>query len=156
MTKPDAKTFAGRLQLAAEYARVPYSQSAIGNAIGSVDRRTVDRWFGTGLPSATQLFKISDAFKVDARWLATGEGDMVPSGPRDALPAEEAQLLSDYNKANEGWQLTLRLLARTPPEDQPELSRNMNILMTTIFGKAVPDDRLGDRWTRPDKKKVVR
>jgi hypothetical protein len=72
--------------------------------------------------------------------------------PSAQLPDDELELLRDYRKATAGWKLTIRLLARTPVEEQPDLSRDMNILMTkTIFGKATADERLGDRWTRPDK-----
>lgn len=49
------------------------------------------------------------------------------------LTKDEAQLLADYRKASDGWRLTVRLIARTPPEEQPKLSRDMNILMTAIF-----------------------
>jgi len=87
MPTPDPATFAGRLQLAAEHARVPYSQSAIGNALGGVDRRTVDRWFSTGLPNPEMLFKIADTFKVDARWLASGQGDMVTAAAPEPAKA---------------------------------------------------------------------
>jgi len=62
MTTPDPKTFSGRLQMAAAHARVPYSQAAIGNAIGA-DRRTVDRWFGKGLPSAAQDAEVTPVAK---------------------------------------------------------------------------------------------
>ena len=60
------------------------------------------------------------------------------AGASGLAPDEDA-LLRDYRAASDGWKLTVRLMARTPPEEQPQLSKGMNILMTTIFGKAVPD-----------------
>ncbi len=99
------------------------------------------------------LFELADALKVNPRWLQTGEGVDGLEGEWRAtpeLPKDEAQLIADYRAASDAWKLTTRLFVRAPPEDQAELSRDMNILMTTIFGKAVGDDRLGDGWTRPD------
>jgi transcriptional regulator with XRE-family HTH domain len=103
------------------------------------------------------LFAIADALRVNPRWLQDGEphasgldSDAWREDPQ--LPADETDLLRDYRQAGSAWKLTTRLVARTPPEEQAELSTNMNILMTTIFGKATPNERLGDKWTRPDAK----
>lgn len=106
------------------------------------------------------LFALARAVRINPEWLQTGEPQNDSGLETDAwkppspdLSKDEASLLKDYGKASDAWKLTLRLMARTPPEDQPELSKNMNILMTTIFGQAVPDDRLGDNWRRPDQPK---
>lgn len=63
-------------------------------------------------------------------------------GVGSGLAADEQALLRDYRTASDGWKLTVRLMARTPPADQPQLSKDMNILMTTIFGNAADDARV--------------
>lgn len=107
--------------------------------------------------TTTALFALARTLRINPEWLHTGMGE---SGldtdawkpPSAELEPDEGELLRDYRRANASWKLTMRLMARTPPEGQPELSRDMNILMTkTIFGKAATDEQLGDRWTRPDK-----
>lgn len=111
--------------------------------------------------TTTALFAFARALRINPEWLQTGqpEGDsgLDTDGwkpPTADLAPDEAELIRDYRKSSSGWKLTLRLLGRTSPEEQPKLSRDMNILMTTIFGQAAPDDRLGDNWTRPDKQKT--
>lgn len=58
-----------------------------------------------------------------------------PSINEDALPADERQLLRDYRAASDSWKLTLRLMARLEPDDQPQFSHDVNILMAQIFGR---------------------
>ncbi len=153
-TKLDVeREFPDRLKLAAGHMKVAYSASAIAAFLGIKNRQTVHTWMAGSLPRADKMFEYADKFGVDARWLATGKGEMLRSVGSVAVKADEAQLLADYRTASDAWKLTVRLLVRTPPEDQAELSAGMNILMTTIFGKAVPDDRLGDKWKRPDASK---
>lgn len=134
-----------QLSVAASTPDIPISQASIS----ALEKRDSETTVG--------VFALARALRINPEWLQTGSGE---SGletdawrpPSAELPADEQELLHDYRIANSGWKLTLRLLARTPVEDQPELSRDMNLLMTkTIFGKAATDERLGDRWTRPDK-----
>lgn len=73
--------------------------------------------------------------------------DLDPSAPpsisEDALPADERQLLRDYRAASDSWKLTVRLMARLEPADQPQFSHDVNILMAQIFGRdPVPDSRV--------------
>jgi transcriptional regulator with XRE-family HTH domain len=136
-----------QLALAASTPEAPISQALI-SALENRDSET-----------STAVFALARALRVNPEWLQTGqpqndsglEGDgWRPPSPE--LEQDEAELLRDYRRATTGWKLTLRLMARTPVEEQPDLSRDMNILMTkTIFGKATDDSRLGDRWTRPDR-----
>lgn len=121
-----------------------------------VSQASISALEGRNSKSTTALFALARALRINPEWLQTGQGDSGLESyawrpaPTEAAP-DEAELLRDYRKASDGWKLTMRLMGRTPPEDQPKLSKDMNILMTTIFGKATPDDRLGDDWTRPDK-----
>lgn len=70
-----------------------------------------------------------------------------PSLGSSDLAPDERQLVRNYREASDGWKLTLRLWARTPPEDQPDLSRDMNILMTHIFdGPTATNKRVEDTY----------
>lgn len=76
--------FRDRLKLAAEHAKVEYSQTAIARSLGLARKQTVDRWMGDGAPSPKMLSLIADAWKVELRWLATGEGGMLPSAAQQS------------------------------------------------------------------------
>ena len=72
--------FSARLKQAAEHAGVPYSQQAIASQIRE-DRRKVDGWMkNDSLPRADVLFTLAERLGVDARWLATGRGEMLKQG----------------------------------------------------------------------------
>ncbi len=92
--------FRERLKKAAAYAGVDYSQTAIARSLG-INKQTVDRWMGDGEPRPAMIFHIADTWHVDARWLATGDGNISPdpSGPGAALTVEELDLLRRYRKA---------------------------------------------------------
>jgi transcriptional regulator with XRE-family HTH domain len=75
--------FSERLKKATARAGIEWSQTAIGKALG-VSKQTADRWMGDGQPAADTIFKVADALKVDARWLATEEGLMVATQEQDA------------------------------------------------------------------------
>lgn len=131
----------------AKLAELASTSQAVVSALEKRDSKTSE-----------QLFELADALRVNPRWLQTGQGESGLESESWQAPtlesADEASLLADYRSASDAWKLTTRLFVRTKPEDQPELSRDMNILLTTIFGAHVPDERLGDNWTRPDKAKV--
>lgn len=122
-----------------------------------ISPQRLSNWKKRGIP-ATSLPSVAAKLGLSVEQYLEAAGRPIPRAEQPSAPyltREEQQLVDSYRKASPGWQLTLTLLARTPVEDQPKLSRDMNILMTTIFGKAAPDSSLGDRWTRPDKKKIV-
>lgn len=135
-----------QLAAAASTPDVPISQAMI-SALEKRDSETT-----------VPLFAFARALRVNPEWLQTGHPANDSGLERDAwkppsaeLEPDEAGLLRDYREANPGWKLTMRLMGRTPLEEQPKLSRDMNILMTTIFGTAAADEQLGNAWTRPDK-----
>lgn len=122
------------LQKAAAHAHVPYKQTEIGNRLG-VNRQTVDTWMKGSFPRPDMLFKIADSFGVDARWLATGEGEMLSAANRQLSPEEE-DLLARYKNSDPRWRLSLRLLACVATEDiQNELAGDVNMLLARVFGK---------------------
>lgn len=80
----DMRPFRDRLKEAAEHARVEYGQTAIARSL-EVSKQTVDQWMGKGRPAPESIFRIADRWKVDARWLATEEGQMLPVKPPTPL-----------------------------------------------------------------------
>lgn len=131
-------TFKERLQQAAAHAKVTWGQTAIATSLG-FRKQTVDRWFDTGEPKPEQLFAIADKWKVDARWLATGRGQMLTAGQGSRLEHHEDELLKRYRDADPRWQLSLRLLAALATEDQIEASTDVNMVIARIFGKKPAD-----------------
>lgn len=89
------RPFNERLREAAAYASVEYSQTAIANSLG-IRKQTVDRWFSGYEPRPAMLFHMADRWGVDARWLATEEGEMIPKRRvrRAAVVVLTAMLLS--------------------------------------------------------------
>lgn len=133
-------TFKDRLQKAAAHAKVNWGQTAIAASLG-FRKQTVDRWFDTGEPKPEQLFVIADKWKVDARWLATGRGQMLAAGTGSTLAAHEEELMARYRDADPRWQLSLRLLAALATEEQIEASTDVNMVIARIFGKKPSDLR---------------
>ena len=71
--------FGERFLKAADNAGLPPNQTPIAVFLG-VRKQNVDAWMNGTLPRADILFAIADKFKVDARWLATGQTQSVNSG----------------------------------------------------------------------------
>lgn len=126
--------FSDRLKKAAEHAKVEWSQTAIAKAL-DMNKQTVDRWFGTGEPKPAQIYRIADRWGVDPRWLATGEGGMLPRPSTDGLEPVEEELLARYREADPRWKLSLRLLSHLATEEQIEAAADVNVVMARIFGK---------------------
>lgn len=78
----DAMTFADRLRQARDLAGV--TQQQLADACG-LTAAAVSKWEGgkTDAVLAPNLFAVADFLRVDARWLATGEGE--PRRPTTAL-----------------------------------------------------------------------
>lgn len=138
-------TFNERLREAARHAKVEWGQTAIAKSL-EVSKQTVDRWMGTGEPKPAQLFRIADRWKIDARWLATGEGQMIAAYPgHTELPWQEQELLRGYREAEPKWQFCLLLLARLAHDEQVQAASDVNVIMARIFGeryKVTPSARV--------------
>lgn len=133
--------FSERLKKACDHSGIGWSQTAIGRALG-VSKQTAERWMGDGKPSADTLFAVADKLKVDARWLATGEGEMLrkPAAASELEPHED-DLIARYRIADPRWQLSLRLLSYVATEEQHEVAGDVNIVLARIFGKRPKDIR---------------
>jgi transcriptional regulator with XRE-family HTH domain len=126
--------FPERLLKAAAHAKVPYKPQALADRLETT-RSKVHIWMNGSLPRADTLFMIAEKLGVDARWLATGEGDMIARAAPQGLPLPEAQLIARYRAADPRWQLSLRLLAALATEDQVEAATDVNMVMARILGK---------------------
>lgn len=109
------KDFSDRLMMAAQQAGVPYKQTALGDFLG-VNKQTVDVWMNGSVPRADTIFDIADKLRVDARWLATGAGEMIAAVPDSAIGPQLRDLISRYEAAGPRWKLSIRTLARIATE----------------------------------------
>jgi hypothetical protein len=94
-----ARTLSGRIRMACEHAGHPLddadpakraaARKALQAAAGWTTRMAVSEWLGESPPKEPKvapLVGIADAMHVDLRWLATGEGSMIPRQlPTDVL-----------------------------------------------------------------------
>jgi transcriptional regulator with XRE-family HTH domain len=103
--------FRGRLQQAAQHAGVGDSQATMAASL-NLNRQTINRWFQGGEPNADMLLHIARTWGVDAEWLKSGDGDMLPTPSPDDLPPEELELLRDYRKASQQARQTIRTMVR--------------------------------------------
>ena len=104
------ETFKDRLRKAAHYAGVECSQTAIGRSLGT-NKQTVDRWFGGSVPRPAMIFHIANTWRVDARWLTTGEGEMIP-GPTEGLSKPEREIIQSYRSAEPDRKTSLRSIVK--------------------------------------------
>lgn len=101
--------FRDRLKQASARAGVEYSQTEIARSLG-IGKQTVDRWFAGGSPKPDMLYRIAEMWQVDARWLATGEGNMIPA--QQVLSVPERELIQSYRKAGPQKRLMLQAVIR--------------------------------------------
>lgn len=135
MSKEMDTDFPARLRAAAAHAKVDFQPTAIGKFVG-VNKQTAATWIAGSLPRSEKIFEVADAFGVDPRWFATGEGQMLTKPGVDAgLQPHEEDLVSRYRVADPRWQLSLRLLSYVATEEQHEVAGDVNIVLARIFGK---------------------
>lgn len=90
--------FRDRLKEAAAYAGIEYSPTAMGRSLG-ISKQTVHAWMDSSEPRPAMLFHIADSWRVDARWLATGDGSMAPPPSGPGLSADEIEMVKRFRKA---------------------------------------------------------
>lgn len=108
----NTRPFRERLKEAAVYAGVEYSQTAIARALNT-SKQTVDRWMADGEPRPAMIFHIADTWNINARWLATDEGDMVsPPPPGGTLSPDEHVIVRRYRSGSAGFRNSLKTILK--------------------------------------------
>lgn len=100
--------------------------------------------------SGPVLVSLSKALRVRPEWLMTGEDPIEPSAA--AANSDEGELLELYRAASPRWRLAIKYMARLRGDrDQDLAAESMNVVFAKIAADPVPNSKLGDKWTRPDK-----
>lgn len=103
--------------------------------------------------SGPALIAISKALRVRPEWIVTGDEPM-ETDPAAALSSDERDMLELYRGASNRWKVAIKYMASLRADAHQDLAaESMNVVFARIAAEPVPDYRLGDRWTRPDKKK---
>lgn len=106
------RPFRDRLKEASAYAGVEYSQTAIARSLNT-SKQTVDRWMNDGEPRPAMVFHIADTWNINARWLATDEGDMVnPPPPGGILSPDEHVLVRKYRSSAPAFRNSLKTILK--------------------------------------------
>lgn len=91
-------TFYERLLQAAAHAGISTKQSDIARALG-VARQKVSKWKDGSIPETPSINAIAKRCGVDHVWLASGEGQMIPTPAAPGLSQEELQIIKFYRNA---------------------------------------------------------
>lgn len=91
-------TFYERLLQAAAHAGVSTKQSDIARALG-IARQKVSKWKDGSIPETPTIYDIAKRWEVDHVWLASGDGQMIPSPAAQGLSQEELQIIKFYRNA---------------------------------------------------------
>lgn len=139
-----ARPFRDRLREAAAYAGLEYSQSAIARSLG-ITRQSVDNWMKEGEPRPAMIFRMADAWRVDPRWLATEEGNMVPPpSSGNGLSPQEHVIVRRYRAMPASSRNAMRVLLKlsilvallSPFSHDAHASHNAD---SGVFSRQVPE-----------------
>ncbi len=98
--------------------------------------------------SGPVLIGLAKALKVRPEWLMTGELPMEPES--EPLTPDERDLLALYREATSRWKIAIKYMARLRADERQEEA--VAYVLSMVAATPVPDSKLGDKWTRPDKK----
>jgi transcriptional regulator with XRE-family HTH domain len=102
--------------------------------------------------SGPTLIAIAKALNVRPEWIMLNEEPMRPD-PAYTLRSDERELIAFYRQSTERWKTAIKYIAQLRGDHAQELAaESMNIVLAKIAAEPVPDYKLGDNWTRPDKK----
>lgn len=105
-------SFRERLLLAANFAGVEPGPASIAKSLGMKNRQTVHRWLSDGIvPEQDMIFHIAESWKINAAWLGTGAGEMLPSPPPDLSPPER-ELLQIFRRLSKDRRSSLQAIVR--------------------------------------------
>jgi len=102
--------------------------------------------------SGPTLIGLARALRVRPEWLMTGE-EPIEAAAVPSLRSDERELIDDYRASTGRWKSAIRYMAKLRGDQlQDEAAESMSVIFAKIAAPPVPDSRLGDKWTRPDKK----
>jgi transcriptional regulator with XRE-family HTH domain len=102
--------------------------------------------------SGPTLIALAKALGVRPEWIMLNEEPIAPD-PAYSLRSDERELIALYRQATERWKTAIKYVAQLRGDHAQELAaESMNIVLARIAAEPVPDYKLGDKWTRPDKK----
>lgn len=151
-----------RLEKACARAGVPYSQTAIGKLFEpNVNKQTVDTWMNGSLPRADILYRLADALRVDARWLATGDGDMLPRAvmePGAQYSVDALQVAREFDDLHEPMRAHVRQQIKFLAAAQNATNSVTNALNheTSRVQKSTAAERIGHQEKKERRKKKER
>lgn len=100
--------------------------------------------------SGPVLIALAKALKVRAEWILSGE-EPIEAEPAETLNADEKELLMLYREASGRWKVAIKYMAKLRHDDRQEEA--VAYVLSKVAATPVPDSKLGDKWTRPDKKR---
>lgn len=103
--------------------------------------------------SGPTLIALARALRVRPEWLLTGEEPIEPT-TAETLSSDELELLTLYRNASSRWKIAIKYMARLRHDERQEEA--VSYLLSKVAATPVPDEKLGDNWTRPDKKRGER
>jgi transcriptional regulator with XRE-family HTH domain len=99
------------------------------------------------------LISLAKALRVRAEWLLTGEEPIEIDPAGWMLTSDEREMLDLYRGASNRWKVAIKYMASLRADAHQDLAaESMNVVFARIAATPVPDSKLGDKWTRPDKK----
>lgn len=139
------------------YARVELrnlTQAALAKAAGIKQASLSELETGeTKEIGGPTLIALAKALGVRPEWIMLNEQPVEPD-PAYGLRSDERELITLYRQASERWKTAIKYLAQLRGDQAQELAaESMNVVLAKIAAEPVPDYKLGDKWTRPDKKK---
>ena len=111
----------------------------------------ITNWLARGIPPAripavARICGIStDQYYSEAGAKVTG----APSSPPEQLPDDELSLLRAYRSVSATHKMAAHNFLKATPKQVDMFTES---ILTQVFSTAVSDKKLGDTWTRPDKK----
>lgn len=100
--------------------------------------------------SGPVLIALSKALRVRPEWLILGGHEPVEPEPDTALSNDERELLQIYRGASSRWKVAVKYMAKLRQDEKQEEA--IAYVLSLVTATPVPDSKLGDKWTRPDKK----
>jgi len=145
---PTLDSFGLRLRYARKLRK--FDQTQLASAAGIKQPSLSELETGeTKEPTGPVLIALSKALKVRSEWLITGEDPIEPD--QTVLTQNERELLELYRGASNRWKLAIKYMAGMRNDEQQEKAGTF--VLSQIFATPVPDAKLGENWTRPDKPK---